>query len=543
LELTARVRLAGRPESHLLFPVCAVPQGLITENRRLEFMIEADGKPLDPSCDLLLNDVPAPRLARRGEAAFLFETEFYAGDVRIAVIRDGAVLFSTEIEVDPDAAKLTREEYAAMVAETARATLALYRLSAVTMPAAASAGAVRSDIVTLELIRTNLEKFEQAVSRIADSPLRTLASTATEVDALRARRIDDRAILAALRSPRSRPAVAAEKAAAPGLVRALGGRWAPRLLQTRREETLALYENRAIAGFLHWLGTVLAGIAKRLSDSATVELPSGTAQLWAERIARWRAKIAGLQRRSFFAGLIPDHSLRATSVFRLHPDYAAAFAAMMRMRAGLGPAATALPDVPVDRTYRLYELWCYVGLLAAAAAVFPEARPHVADILRGCRTPGALGTVLAHGSAGAIRLEEDLVLTYQRRVTPEPGSDGARTPLVEAIPDVVLCRTDPRGRCTGMVVLDPKYRVGKSLNEGIQDVHAYRDAIIGADGARLVRAAIVMAPRPRGLPTVSGALPLTMPGIAEARPGHELAVFEKLLAGAIDAVPKAAYPA
>lgn len=520
-----------------MFPACAVPQGLIAENRRLEFTVEADGRPLDASCDLLLNDVPAPRLARRGEAAFLFETEFYAGDIRLAVTRDGAVLLSTEIEVDPDAAKLTREEYAAMVAETARATLALYRLGAVTMPASAGADAARSDIVTLELVRTNLDRFERAVSRIADSPLRTLASTSTEVDALRARRVDDRAIAAALRSPRSRPALAAERAAAPGLVRALGGRWAPRLLQTRREETLALYENRAIAGFLRWLGASLAGIAQRLAEGAAVELPSGTAPLWTERIARWRAKIAGLQRRSFFGELIPDHSLRATSVFRLHPDYAAAFAAMTRMRAGLGPAATALPDVPVDRTYRLYELWCYVGLLAAAAAAFPKARPRVAEILQGCSTPGALGTVLAQGSTGAIRLEEDLVLTYQRRVAPTPGSDGARTPLVEAIPDVVLCRTDPAGRCTGMTVLDPKYRAGRSLNEGIQDVHAYRDAIIGADGERLVRAAAVMAPRPAGLPVVSGPLPLTMPAIAMVRPGHEPAVFERLLAAAIDALP------
>jgi hypothetical protein len=521
-----------------VFPTCTVPKGLIAENRRLEFTVEADGKPLDASCDLLLNDVPAPRLPKRGEAAFLFETEFYAGDIRIAVVRDGTVLFSTEIEVDPDAAKLTREEYATMVAETARATLALYRLGAVTMPAAASAGGDRSDIVTLELFRTNIEKFERAVLRIASSPLRTLASTSSDVAALRARRVDDRAISAALRSPRSRPALAAERAAAPGLVRALGGRWAPRLLQTRREETLVLYENRAIAGFLRWLRSALASIAQRLSEGAAVELPSGTAQLWTERIAKWRARIAKLERRSFFAELIPEHSLRATSVFRLHPDYAAAFAAMTRMRTGLGPAATALPNVPVDRTYRLYELWCYVGLLAAAAAAFPTARPRVADILRGCITPGALGTMLAQGHAGAIRLEEDLVLTYQHRISPTPLSDGARTPLVEAIPDVVLSRTGPDGRCIGMAILDPKYRAGSSLNKGIQDVHAYRDAIVGADGERLVRAAVVMAPRPFGLPTECDPFPLTKPAIAIAKPGHEPAVFERLLANAIGAVPR-----
>lgn len=68
--------------------------------------------------------------------------------------------------------------------------------------------------------------------------------------------------------------------------------------------------------------------------------------------------------------------------------------------------------------------------------------------MRGSEDARAFGTVLAQGNAGNIPLEESLILTYQRRVTRKPAADGVRTPLVDAIPDVVLSRVDASGRCT-----------------------------------------------------------------------------------------------
>lgn len=107
---------------------------------------------------------------------------------------------------------------------------------------------------------------------------------------------------------------------------------------------------------MRWIRSVIADLTERLSDGSMVELPAGTEAVWAARVARWRTRIGGLERRSIFTDLQPEHSLRATSVFRMHPDYAAAFSAMTRMRAGLGAAGLARPNVPVDRTYQLYEL-------------------------------------------------------------------------------------------------------------------------------------------------------------------------------------------
>lgn len=528
------VRVTGHAKTYMVLPDCDVPKGVIAENRRLEFIVEVDGRPPDHRSELYLNDIALPRFTRGGKTVFLFENEFFAGDLRIAIIREGEVLSMAEVEVDADLAKLTRDEYATMVSETSRATLALYRLGVVTMPASTSANGLRCDVVTLELIRTNFVRFERAVSRIADHPVRLLESMSEEVDVARARRIDDRTILAALRSPHSRAATVAELASAPGLVGALGGRWAPRLRQTKREETVDAYENRVIVGFMRWLRSVIADLTERFSVGATVELPAGTEALWSARVSRWRNRIANLERRSIFSGLRPEHGLRATSVFRMHPDYAAAFSAMSRMRAGLGVAGLARPNLSVDRTYRLYEIWCYVSLLAAAASVFPNSRARIAEVLRGCEDGRAFGMVLAQGGAGNIPLEETLILTYQRRVTRKPAADGVRTPLVEAIPDIALSRLDPSGRCTGMVVLDPKYRSGSSLNAGVQDLHAYRDSILGYDDKPVVRGAVVMAPRPSDLPILKGAIPLNMPAIAEVRPAHDQGVFERLLTRSVE---------
>jgi hypothetical protein len=357
-----------------------------------------------------------------------------------------------------------------------------------------------------------------------------------DTDILRARRIDDRALAVALRGGRSRVATAAETMAAPRLVGALGGRWTPRIAETRRQDRLDVYENRALLGFIRWLDSTLADLARRLARAGLEDVAPGAREIYADRMSRWRKSIAALSRRDVFAGLAPEPALYATSMFRMHPDYAAAFTAMSRMRAGLGTGTAAAPSLPIDRTYSLYELWCYVGLLAAAVERFPGARQNVAEILRGFPSPRGLGVALARGGLSEIPLTSELRLTYQRRIGPNPSSDGARTLLVEAIPDVAISRVTPGGTCIGLVVLDPKYRAGASLLEGLRDMHVYRDAIVDANGARLVKAAVALAPRPKDFPDATRALPIDRPGIASARPGHNPMVFAELLDASLRAL-------
>jgi hypothetical protein len=159
------------------------------------------------------------------------------------------------------------------------------------------------------------------------------------------------------------------------------------------------------------------------------------------------------------------------------------------------------------------------------------------DILNGVRVPDAVGTFLAQGELAEIPLTTELRLTYQRRVTPNGARDGSRTLLVEAIPDITVTRLDGTGRCVAMVVLDPKYRTGASLMNGVRDLHVYRDAILDAKGNRLIRGAVALAPRALGFPQITSDLPSDVPGILVARPGcAEPGVFDRLLIASLNAL-------
>lgn len=416
-----------------------------------------------------------------------------------------------------------------MIADIARATLALYRHSAVTVPASASTSGTQANIVTHELIRTNFDIFDRAIGRIANHPVRLLRSYSKDTSILKARRVHDRAIGSALRSGRSRKATASEALAAPKLVGSLGGRWIPLIQETSRQETTDIYEHRAILGFIRWLDAKLARIFADLSRTSSEELSPITREVYCDRISQWRSRLAAAMRRSVFTGITADTSLYATSVFRLHPQYATAFSAMSRMRAGLSTARFIAPAVPIDRTYQLYELWCYVGLLSAVSQRFPISRKMIADILKACVSPNLLGFTLSRGNDTEIPLDDYRQLTYQRRISTTPSKDGARTLVVDAIPDVCISRRSTTGICEALVILDPKYRSGASLKDGIRDMHVYRDAILDPGGNRLVNAAVALSPRPSGLPPFPANFPLDRPGVMALLPTSDPNTFARLL--------------
>ena len=109
------------------------------------------------------------------------------------------------------------------------------------------------------------------------------------------------------------------------------------------------------------------------------------------------------------------------------------------------------------------------------------------------------------------------------------AADGCRTHLLEVIPDITFTKTNENGKCIRIAILDPKYRTGSSLLNGVRDMHVYRDAIVDTDGQRLVTVAVALAPRVRAIPEALTEFPRDRPGIVTARPSHEANVFNRLL--------------
>ncbi len=487
--------------------------------------------------DILLNEVALARIIRDHRLVFPFEADFFAGTLQLSIFQDEKLLASTDILVEASAAKLTRDEYTTMIAQISEATLALFRLGGATVPVGVAAGGKKSDVVTLELIRMNFDDFKSALRRINESPLRVLQSVNTEVGIHDARRLDDYAVEAALRGKASRKASASESVLAPDLVNALRGQWITKLVERRREETVDTYENRALLGFLRSLDGQLAAMSKRLSSPAqAANVDSRIIAVQRDRIAKWRSQIADLARRSMFRDLRPDFHLRPTSAFRKKRSYAAAFSAMTKMRAGLGGNVAIIPAVSIERTFVLYEMWCLVMLLRVVAEQFPLSRSAISNILRGCAMPADLGVRLLQGDEAAVPLNETTTLRYQKRYSPQTKKTSGWTHLVEVIPDIVFEKKDQDGKILQVIVLDPKYRTGKSLLDGLRDLHVYRDAILGHDSTRLVYSAIALAPRVHSaVATLETELPRSAPGLMVSRPSHDVFAFQNVIRLVIEA--------
>ena len=201
---------------------------------------------------------------------------------------------------------------------------------------------------------------------------------------------------------------------------------------------------------------------------------------------------------------------------------------MSAIRAGLGDGQGLAPAVPIDKTFALYEMWCYIGVLHAAAKARLVAAPEVTKLLQGLDDPGRLGIVLVGGALSTIEFGPSHSLTYQRRFGPEPDAEGVRTHHLEAVPDITVSARGEDGDCRALAIFDPKYRVGASLLDGLRDLHVYRDAILGAEGP-LIKFAVAIAPDARNLAANPDALPEDRPVAVTARPGRDRAVFSSLV--------------
>lgn len=522
------IRRVGSPAVFPLFPQQALPEGFLHENGTYLCELEA-GVGNSAELELAFNGVLADHLLIGGKHIYRFTPGFYAGEVSIAVFASTKLLGVTDQTISPAHAKLTRQDYAQLLEELAAATLALFRMSGVTVPAPGAASAPSSTLVTLELVRANFDRWYRSVSRIADQPLRALGTVNERVDVLRARRIVDRSFAQAFRRGEVRPASIWEAKAAPGLVQALRGQWVPEISQQRRQEHASLFENRAIVGFCRWLLTLFAKAHLALESDSDL-----SSSVWRSRMSRWRAQVLALLQRDVFRDLSPEPHLRSTSAFRMHPEYSSAFDAMMRIRGGLGAGSHLIPAIPIDRTFQLYELWCYVRLLEAVGRKYPSSIPDIRQLLLGLESPDKLGAVLAQGEPSRIQLTSELTMTYQRRFTSVADPEGCRTLLIEAVPDVVLSKRLSGGEASAIVILDPKYRSGPALMEGVRDLHVYRDSILNSGSTRLTAAAAVLAPRP----SLSDGLPLRTdrPTVVRAWPGGPQNQFDDILGASEEAL-------
>jgi len=167
-------------------------------------------------------------------------------------------------------------------------------------------------------------------------------------------------------------------------------------------------------------------------------------------------------------------------------------------------------NMPLARTFELYELWCFLRLLRAAAEEFGT---------EGFETSGLFITDATGGltvAAGAVTVPvgNGWKLCFQKHYREfwiEPGRRGSFSR--DMTPDVVAMQNPPAG--TGrLIILDAKYRIDEGLNAALNSIHTYRDALVHdvGDGSveGIVTAAYLLTPHVPEIRTGYKATP--MPG-------------------------------
>lgn len=187
--------------------------------------------------------------------------------------------------------------------------------------------------------------------------------------------------------------------------------------------------------------------------------------------------------------------VRLTPIFARRPEYRRFLTIYTDFQMGIAGVLGDFLNVPLARTFDLYEIWVFLRIARAASLLFPESRIDVGRLFQ----PGCSGEVLLAKGTVCVEVSERIVLCFQRTYREfwlEPSGVGSYSR--EMRPDLSLESLDPGRGPKSLIVLDAKYRVDEKLNEAIASIHMYRDAIVRSDpgGERqVVAGAYLLAPQ------------------------------------------------
>ncbi len=472
----------------------AIPGGAVREASSYLFELRDSDDAL--AADLLIDDMPVEALRSRQPrvARWRWTVGFHAGSVTAALRLPGMGVRSFEITTDPDLRKLTRDDFDTMVREILEDTFALFSLSAFRKGIARQPSNRPPPLARLEFLRSRAEEITQTIKTISRSPRHFLQAEQVTVPAHRAMRATGPEIIKSFRTG----LVRTETRRPSRLPAALGGRLPAKIKVRQRRNSVDIPEHRQIKACLRSWADWLSGIADVLAKTGRTDDPEifSVAGRWAVR-ARHIARQLSVAAGSGFMAEVTDGPavLQMSSLFRNDPVYHRFYRLWQDMNLGLAALFGDFLQMPLARTYELYELWCFLRLLRAAIQEYGPAGADVSSLF----TADATGSVTISTGAVIVPIGPDKVLCFQRRYREywiEPSGEGSFSRTM--VPDVVLAGTGLNGPERQVIVLDAKYRINDGLNDALNSIHTYRDAIVQeTDGDKIesiVNAAYLLTP-------------------------------------------------
>ncbi|MGI4811756.1 MAG: DUF2357 domain-containing protein, partial [Janthinobacterium lividum] len=385
--------------------------GLVQEARI--YLFELTGAAEDAgSADLLIDAQPleALRAPAPGTARWRWEPGFHAGTVEAELRLPGVGPRRFEIVTDPDLRKLTRDDFDSMVREILEDTFALFSLSSFRRSIARGAGTKPPAIARLEFLRSRIGELEAVVADIERRPRHVLAAEETVLPWHRASRATGLEVLRAFRRGR----IIAEQDTPSRLPPALQGHLPERIRMRQRRSSLDIPEHRQMGACLRawaaWLGSVSETIEARLQD--TDRDIRNDLSGWAQRSRQLSRQVNRLAMAAPFveAGEAQPR-LVLSSLFRNNPSYRRFYRLWQDMNLGLAAVFGGFLNMPLARTFELYELWCFLRLVRAGAEAFGPEGISVADLFI---SDAAGGLTLASGAV-TVQVGNGWTLCFQKQ--------------------------------------------------------------------------------------------------------------------------------
>jgi hypothetical protein len=469
--------------------VSTLPVGMIQETRTYIF----EGRNLSESAlaELYVDDVPleALRAPDSKTARWRWLPGFHAGSVEIMLDLGHGARHRFNLSTDPDLRKLTRTDFDNMVREILEDTYSLFSLSAFRTGIARGTGRDLPPLSRLEFLRSRIDEIEKIVRTIDRQPVRVLKTGEEWIPYWKARSITSQELLRSFRSGR----ILTETSKPGRLPQNLQGRFPGKLRKNLKSAGLDIREHQDIKASLKAWAAWMTVVADRLDSVRASETEILTAQRqWAKRCRSLALRLYNLLKLPLF-NEVSDRNAKVvmTSIYRKVPPYSKFFRLYSDMNLGLTGILGDFLQMPLARTFDLYELWCFLRLLRAAVNRYGVEPSEIEKLIS---YSAQAGSVTLPREAVTVSVEGGYSLSFKRTYREfwiEPDRRGSFSRSM--IPDISVSFNVSENLQGKIIVLDAKYRIDQQLNDAVATIHMYRDALVEPHEDSGIRQIVVAA--------------------------------------------------
>jgi hypothetical protein len=427
------------------------------------------------AAELLIDDQPLEALRTVGGIArWRWSPGFHAGMVDAELRLLGSNPRSFEVVTNPDMRKLTRENFDEMVREILQDTFALFALSSFRQGIACGSGKRPPAIARMEFLRSRIDELERVIAAIVRNPRHMLTTEEVALPYHRAMRATGSEILKSFRTS----SIRAEQVTPSRLPAALKGFLPSQIRIRKRMNSFDLPEHRQMGACLRAWSAWLAAV----SETLTINGGGADTEIRRERLG-WSARCRKLSHRLARMAIEAPFAesgealprLMLSALFRNDPNYRRFFRLWQDINLGIAAVFGDFLDMPLARTFELYELWCFLRLVRAAIEEYGKEGFETNELFI---KDASGGLTIAAGSI-TVAVGEGWKLCFQKRYQEfwiEPSGCGSFSRIMT--PDVAMMQEIPENGKTRLIILDAKYRIEDGLNNALNSIHTYRDALV-----------------------------------------------------------------